>query len=123
MLFEVMESAVYKLDESVGDMVGGREVPGLTINAAFEEYDDNVPFQAPDSPLHIFAHERDALRQLIVRDLFDDLSAVELPANVPEGGGQTGTGPNGSRGGGNGNGGDGTGAADGAGAGDGDGAA
>lgn len=80
--FEAMEGAAYGLDQSMGDVVGGLEVLWWTNNVAFEEYEENVPSQALSSPLYIFAHERHVLRQLVARDPFDDLSAVELPAKI-----------------------------------------
>lgn len=55
---EEMERAAAELDGVMGDIVGGRNVAGLTENGGSEEYEENMPFQAPQSPLQIFAHEQ-----------------------------------------------------------------
>lgn len=80
--FAAMNAAAAQLDESMGEIVGGQEVPGLTNNAAFEAYEEDVPLQAPRSPWEIFAHERNALRQIVVDDPFEDFPTVVLSHRV-----------------------------------------
>lgn len=47
--FQAMNAVVVKLKESRGAIVGGFEVPGLTNNVSFTQFEAQKPFQVPDS--------------------------------------------------------------------------
>lgn len=53
------------LDRHINDIIAGRYFYGLTGNAAFETYEEEIPLQEPISPLNIFAHERGGLRRML----------------------------------------------------------
>lgn len=84
--FEAMEGVAHELNQSMGDIVGDHEVSGLTNNADFEEYVENMPFRAAGSPLGIFVHESHVLRMLVAQDPLEDLPTVELRPIVSNGG-------------------------------------
>lgn len=68
-----MNVAVHELDESTVALVAGRVFPGLANNAAFEAFEEQEPFQMPDSPYLIFVHEQNAIRRLVCQDPFEYL--------------------------------------------------
>lgn len=60
-----MNAAVAELDEAMGTIVGGWEVPRLTNKAAFEAFEEQEQLQAPGSPRLILAHEQNDLRRMV----------------------------------------------------------
>lgn len=100
-----MNLAALELDEAMGGIVGGLEVPELTNNAGFEAFEKQEPFLAPWSPHLIFAHKQNAPRRMVDQDTFKKLpNAGLVPSNdelgvVPFAGGTDGAGSAGILGG------------------------
>lgn len=77
-----MNAAVAETNESMGEIVGGREVPGLTNNAALEWFEEQEPLQRSGSLCLTFAHEQNALRRILDQESFENLpNAVVIPSD------------------------------------------
>lgn len=61
------------LDLHISDIFAGRDFDGLTENAAFNAYDEDISLKDPVSVLKVFFYDIGALRSLLYHDQIDDL--------------------------------------------------
>lgn len=81
-LMNATNAVVLELDEEMGAIVEGREVPGLKKNAAFEAFEEEGLLVRPGVPRVIFAHEQNSLRRMEDQDTFESLPNASVePSN------------------------------------------